>query len=57
MLIEKHVCAERVVDARRYIALRAPFIHVRIARPGACIDTIFKGLNFFVHHKNEHFCL
>src|SRR5262249_53457164 len=33
-------------------------MHVRSARPSACIDTIFKGLNFFVHHhKNEYFCL
>ena len=32
-------------------APRAWFIHVRSARPSACIDTIVKGLNFFVHHK------
>jgi hypothetical protein len=30
-------------------------MHVRSARPGACIDTIFKGLNFFVLYENEHF--
>jgi Amidase len=27
------------------------FIHVRSAQRGACIDTIFRGLNFFVHEK------
>ena len=30
---------------------------MRSARPGACIDTIFQGLNFSVHYENEHFCL
>ena len=28
-----------------------PIIDVRSARPGAYIDTIFQGLNFFVDHK------
>ena len=32
-----------------------PIARVRSARPGACIDTIFMGLNFFVHTKMNTF--
>src|SRR5439155_24031149 len=47
--------AEQVVAASEGIFERSA--DVRSARPGASVDTIFQGLNFFVHDKNERFCL